>query len=79
MSDWTWTKAAWRGCRASLTRALNTKDPERILKAVRKAVVQFNQRGWPDSWARWRVAYEDAKLALQRQGKTAEPIIEFDR
>jgi hypothetical protein len=48
--------------KAALTRAINSKNPEKV-KAVCKAVVAvWNQPGnyWPDDWARWQRALDDA-------------------
>lgn len=47
--------------KAALTRAVNTKDPERIAKACKDAVAEWNEIGaWPDDWARWQRALDDA-------------------
>ena len=48
--------------RAALTRAVNSKDAETIASAVKAAVAEWNQPGviWPDDWARWQRALDDA-------------------
>lgn len=44
-----------------LTRAENSGDPLKVAKAVDAAVTVWNEVGaWPDEWARWRNALEEA-------------------
>jgi predicted NBD/HSP70 family sugar kinase len=47
--------------RAALTRAVNTRDPERVILVCRDAVREWNEPGamWPDEWARWQSALDD--------------------
>lgn len=52
--------------RAALTRAKTKRDPLKILSAVEDAVEAFTRIGWPDQWATWRVALDDAYWAYRR-------------
>jgi hypothetical protein len=47
--------------RAALTRAINNRDPERVILVCRDAVREWNEPGamWPDEWARWQAALDD--------------------
>lgn len=47
--------------RAALTRAINSRDPEKVILAARDAVREWNQPGamWPDDWSRWQRAVDD--------------------
>lgn len=47
--------------RAALTRAVNSRDPERVILACRNAVREWNRPGamWPDDWSRWQRALDD--------------------
>lgn len=49
--------------KAALTRAVNSKDPGRILIACRDAVHAWRQpaRAWPDDWSRWQCALSDSR------------------
>lgn len=48
--------------KAALTRAVNTKDRDKVLVACATAVRSWNQPGamWPDDWSRWQRALDDA-------------------
>ena len=49
------------GQRAALTRAINSGDPEKVAKACKAAVTEWNEIGaWPDQWSRWQRALDDA-------------------
>ena len=49
--------------KAALTRAVRSGDVEKIRTACRKAVAVWNAPGnyWPDDWARWQRALDDAQ------------------
>ena len=51
---------AYRKQKAALTRAKNSNDPLKVLAAVESAVKDFNAYGWPDQWATWRIALNEA-------------------
>jgi len=47
--------------KAALTRAINSKDPAKVVAACTKAVKEWDEVGsWPDSWHRWNIALGDA-------------------
>jgi len=48
--------------KAALTRAVKSGDPIKIKTVVTKAVREWNTWGaWPDQWARWQNALDDAQ------------------
>ncbi len=48
--------------KSALTRAVKVGTPEAVIAACRKAVAQWDAPGnyWPDDWARWQRALDDA-------------------
>jgi len=47
--------------KAALTRAVNSKDPIKVVEACWKAVNAWDAIGaWPDQWHRWNIALGDA-------------------
>lgn len=54
------TKAEYAKLKSALTRAKNSGDPQKVLTAVEAAVKVFDSKIWPDDWAMWRIALEDA-------------------
>lgn len=59
------TKEEYRKLKSALTRAKNSGDPKKVLAAVENAVAVFNAKIWPDDWALWRIALEDASSAAR--------------
>lgn len=59
--------ATFRRQRAALTRAKNSHDPRKVVDTVVKTVREWNAGGyaWPDSWATWNVALDDALIELR--------------
>jgi len=52
--------AAFRKQKSALTRAINSKDPDKVLATCRKAVDEWSTWPyWPDDWARWQRALDD--------------------
>ena len=53
----------WRKHSASLTRAINSGDPDRIVTACRAAIRAWDQPGcgWPDNWSKWQRALDDSR------------------
>ncbi len=46
--------------RAALTRALKSKDKNKVLTETKKAIADWNKIGaWPDDWSRWQRALND--------------------
>ena len=52
--------------KAALTRAKNTKDPDKIIAACDAALASFDTYGWPDCWSLWVRERSDAQFAKQR-------------
>lgn len=51
-----------RAHKAALTRAINSRDPQKVQDACRKAVQDWNECGfWPDDWNRWEIALNDSR------------------
>jgi hypothetical protein len=51
----------FRQQKAALTRAVNSGDRDKVVRACAKAVREWNQpgRAWPDDWSRWQRALDD--------------------
>ena len=64
MSDYTLTQKEYSKLKSRLTRAINTKDPYKIIKEVNHAEAIFEEKGFPDYWMNWMRAREDAQLQL---------------
>ena len=54
------TQREYSTLKSRLTRAVNSKNADKILAEVENAVEVFNAKGWPDDWNRWRIAADDA-------------------
>ena len=52
----------YRNQKSALTRAINSRDPEKVIAAATKAVKEWEgwSYGWPDNWHRWNIALSDA-------------------
>lgn len=61
------TNARYSRLKAALTRAKNN-NPLAVLLAVEKALDEFDESGWPDGWATWRAALDDAYWAFSHDG-----------
>jgi hypothetical protein len=53
--------------RARLTRAINKKDPRKIIAVCEEAFKVFDtyEHGWPDDWSRWQRAKDDAETTIR--------------
>lgn len=60
----------WTNQKSALTRAVNSGDPAKIIATTKKAVAQWEEKGyWPDAWHRWNIALSDAyNIARQAYG-----------
>jgi hypothetical protein len=62
--DYAAANKAFRRQKARLTGALNSQDPDRVVLACRDAVREWSEApfngAWPDDWARWQRALDDA-------------------
>ena len=52
--------------KAALTRAINGKNPDKIIKLCEKTLARFEEIGFPDDWSRWERAKEDAAFSKMR-------------
>jgi hypothetical protein len=60
------TNADFLRQKSALTRAINSKDPLKVLATVEKTLDEWGDKCWPDAWSRWSVALYDAWLAYER-------------
>lgn len=62
--DYKGVNVEFRKQKAALTRAINSKDPNKVVLACRKAVLQWSEAPfngfWPDDHHRWQRALDDA-------------------
>lgn len=56
----------WKRNKSALTRATNQKDFKKVLKVCDQAFADFDAYGWPDDWALFQRAFEDAEWQLRR-------------
>jgi hypothetical protein len=61
------TQAEYKTLKSNLTRAINSKDNDRIIKTCNEAERIFDEKGYPDSWSNWERAKEDAESAKRRE------------
>jgi hypothetical protein len=54
------SKEEFKKLKGALTKAKNSGDGRKVLAAVEQAVERFDDTTWPDNWATWRIALEDA-------------------
>lgn len=64
--SYTLTQQEFRNLKSRLTRALNTKDPSKVLAETSRAFAIFEEKGYPDDWHRWNRAKEDAIYGRNR-------------
>lgn len=51
----------WTQQKSALTRAINSNNPRKVIVTTEKTVGEWEQTGsWPDDWARWQRALDDA-------------------
>ena len=60
------TKAEFTRQKSRLTRAKNSGEPLAVLDAVEKTVEEWDGKAWPDDWARWARALDDAFFTFRR-------------
>ncbi|MFA6239972.1 MAG: DEAD/DEAH box helicase family protein, partial [Candidatus Hydrogenedentales bacterium] len=67
--DYKALNAMVRKHKSALTKAEKTKDPQKMLAVAQAALDEFEKEGiWPDNWALWQRAKDDALFAIQRAG-----------
>ena len=58
-------QAEYRKLKSALTRAINSKDQQRIVRTATAALARFEEVVAPDDWSRWQRAKEDAELQIR--------------
>lgn len=59
--DYAKAQQQFRSQKSGLTRALNSKDPAKVIATCTKTVKEWDETGiWPDAWHRWNIALGDA-------------------
>lgn len=61
-TDWGLVTRLLRKHKAAVTRATNKQDWEGVKAACKAAFADFDQHGWPDNWAHFQRAADDAEL-----------------
>lgn len=64
--SYTLTQQEFRRLKTRLTRAVNSKDNDKIIHETTAALAIFEEKGYPDDWMRWQRAKEDAEFAKRR-------------
>lgn len=59
------SNADFRRQKGALTRAINSKDPHKVIAACVKVTDEWAGKAWPDDWHRWNIALSDACLTLR--------------
>ena len=62
----TLTQAKYRQMKSALTRAINSKDTQKIIRTATEALEYFEEAGYPDDWSRWERAKQDAEWKQAR-------------
>lgn len=72
----------YAAAKARLTRAVNSGDPIKVLDVCEKQYEAWRTKVWPDDWARWARALDDAYWAYscmdyeQRGGDLLSGVLE---
>lgn len=61
------SKREFSTLKGRLTRAINSKDPAKVIAECDHAFAVFGDRAWPDDWARWQRAKDDALFEQRRR------------
>lgn len=72
------TKEEYARLKGNLTRAKNSGDGQKVLKAVEGAVRLFDGKVWPDDWSTWRIALEDAAAKARYKDDDRELAAELE-
>lgn len=73
--SYTLTQAEFTKLKSKLTRAKNSKDPDKIIATVDEAMVIFADKGYPDNWHNWERAKEDAIVAKRHAAVDAVSFV----
>jgi hypothetical protein len=61
------SQVEYRNLKSKLTRAVNSKNHDNIIKTCNEAFAIFEEKGYPDSWSNWERAKDDAETAKRRE------------
>ena len=64
---YTLSQAEYTKLKSKLTRAINSKNNDNIIKTCNEALTIFEAKGYPDSWSNWERAKDDAESAKRRE------------
>jgi len=64
---YTLNQAEYTKLKSKLTRAINSKNNDNIIKTCNEALAIFEIHGYPDSWSNWERAKDDAESAKRRE------------
>lgn len=64
-SDYTLTQQEYSNLKSRLTRAISSKDHNRIVQECDRAFAIFDEKGYPDDWSRWQRVKEDASFQVR--------------
>lgn len=62
--DYEQVQREWRRLKGNLTRATGAGDDLRIIAVCQDAEASFSRFGFPDRWALFQRAYDDAALRI---------------
>jgi hypothetical protein len=69
MIDYQAANRRFRFQKAALTRAVNSKDRNKVIETCRKTVKEWSEApfggAWPDDWAYWQRALDDVFPVFQ--------------
>ena len=69
--SYTLTPKEYKGLKARLTIAKKSNDPAKVQAEVRRAKAIFDAKGYPDDWASWDRAADDAIFAARRNARSS--------
>lgn len=65
--EYSLSPAEYKKLKSKLTRAVNSKNNDNIIKTCNEALDIFEAKGYPDSWSNWERAKDDAESAKRRE------------
>lgn len=68
------TQKQFSAAKGRLTRAVNSGDPQRVIDTVTTQYDEWEHGdfAWPDDWARWQRAKDDAEWRLRYLGRPGD-------
>ena len=65
--DYAAVTKAWRRNKSALTKAQNKGDHRKVLEVCDRAFADMDEYGYPDNWALFQRARDDAQWAIRRE------------